>query len=100
MDKPDAAEGNTDRWVYNQDGVPSLAADGGSAVLFCFRTPAGGDLDMDDDKTVAVVYPNATVVYSAALAGTYTGVYGPSGIRQAASDDGSRYWLAGFAGSN
>jgi hypothetical protein len=100
VNKPEGAVGVADQWQYNTDGVPSLSADGASAVLFCFRTMAGDDLAMDADKTVAVVFPNGTVVYSAALSGAYTGVFGPSGIRQAASDDGSRFWLAGMASND
>jgi hypothetical protein len=84
-------------WKFDQDGMPSLAADGSVATFNCFSTAKGDTLGLDGDNVVVVrVAPDATVEYSAPLTVTsFQGTYAASGVRQAITDDGSRYWLSG-----
>lgn len=88
-------------WRFDQDGVPSLAADGSLATFNCFNVAKGSLLGMTGSNVVVVtVAPDATVQYSQPLTASFTGTYGPSGVRQAITDDGSRFWLSGMTGTD
>jgi hypothetical protein len=87
----------SESWQYNTDGLPQLSADGSVAVLPCFDISAGNPMDLNADKTIAIIDGNGIVNYTTALASTYTGVYGPAGMRQAATVNGSNFWMSGVA---
>ena len=95
-----------DLWPYNGDGLPSLSANGAVAMFPCFNIAAGQPMDMGADKLIALAWPNGSVTYSAPLEDTFAGstaiassssysVIGRAGLRQAASVDGSSFWLSG-----
>jgi hypothetical protein len=91
---PDAA---ADTWQYDRDGLPAGSADGALATVICFDLNAGTLMTMDTTKTIASIYYDGTVTYTRALSNTYSGVFGPAGVRQAVTVDGTEYWASGMS---
>ena len=92
-------------WNQDSDGMPSLSVDGKVAVLMCFDTPAGSSLDCSvagnenngicGAKVIAMIRDSGRISYTAAFTNTFQGITATAGLRQVATEDGSRFWLAG-----
>jgi trimeric autotransporter adhesin len=89
--------GTTSLWRYDTDGLPSRSADGAVVVLPCFDIPAGDAMSMTTDKAIAVVAPSGTPAYVRVDVTTYYGSYTPTGFLQAATVDGTAFWLSGMS---
>jgi hypothetical protein len=86
-----------DSWQYDRDGLPAASADGTLATVICFDINAGSAMSMDSAKTIASIYYDGTVTYTNALTNTYLGIFGPAGVRQAVTVDGTEFWTSGLS---
>ena len=98
--------GDTDpAWLYEQEGLPTLSADGGAVTFPCYAQPPGAPLRAFDDKVVAVVEWGG-------YADTSTGFFGfngapnsslPQALRTAASvggvGAGAGFYVGGVGGT-
>ena len=86
-------------WLYDTDGLPSNSADGLLAIAPCFTIPAGAPMRgaLDVAKTISVLRSSGYAT-EAGLVLSYNTSYALGGVRQAATIDGSTYWLAGMGG--
>ena len=92
--------GSTSTWLYDEEGLPQLSADGKSTVVPCYGSTAGNPLSLAATKFAAVVSPDWTVAtYSGgtALGSGQGDADAPNALRTIASPDGATfYW--GVAG--
>ena len=88
-----------ERWLYDTDGLPSNSADGLLAIAPCFTVPVGSYIGagLDRAKTITVMRSSGAAT-EVGLVLAYNSSYSLGGIRQAATVDGSRYWLSGMGG--
>jgi len=87
------------RWFWETEGLPSLSGDGSIGIFPCHTSPVGASPDslLSDAKTIAILRRNGSVDTSIRFAG-FTGMRGSAtGLRQAATVDGSEFWLGGIA---
>jgi hypothetical protein len=95
----DVSPGST-AWGWDATGLPSNSEDGGLVVLPCYDAPVGAPaatlLAAGTRKTLALLGPAGRVA-ARSFAG-FSGARGSaSGLRQAATVDGSGFWVAGVA---
>jgi hypothetical protein len=69
------ALGASRKWLYEQEGLPSLSMDGRSVVLPCYSTAVGNALALSDYKTVAIVWADGQVDTSTFTPSVF---YGPT----------------------
>jgi hypothetical protein len=86
--------------VYDNDGLISVSADGRLVSLPCFDIGAGQAISLYANKTVATLSYTGAVAFSAPIVGTFEGSYvevgyDVTGVRQAATVNGSGFWLTG-----
>ena len=98
-----AGSGN---WIYDHDGFPSNSENRLLAVTICYNEAPGtaaslvGPGGIDPGKTISILTWTGAVSYSLPIYGlAYGGVVFEAGVRQAATVDGSAYWVAGEATS-
>ena len=89
-----------DEWTYDTDGLPSNSEDGFLAVAPCYTIPVGANMEtaLNNPKVISVF--QQTGVSETALLLSYNESYASGGIRQAATVDGSTYWLSGMGSSD
>ena len=91
-------------WFWDTEGLPSNSDDGQLLVLPCHNVRVGAGSSstsgtLSEAHSLAVLRPNGTIeVIPFAGFGGHRG--SATGLRQAATLDGSGFWLAGAASSN
>ena len=88
-----------EEWLYDTDGLPSNSADGLLAIAPCFTVPVGSPMRgaLDVAKTIAKL-PSSGYATEVGLVLAYNASYASGGVRQAATVDGTTFWLAGMGG--
>ena len=93
--------GSTTSWLYDQEGIPTLSADGTFLVFPCYATAAGAQLTAGVNKVAGIVYYTAGVDTSTFVGPSNSGfmldgVGGstavPHALRSIASDGVSLWW--------
>ena len=93
-------------WIYDHDGLPSNSENQLLALTICYNEAPGtvasliGPGGVDPGKTIVTLAWTGAVTVSAPIYSLdYGGVVFESGLRQAATVDGSAFWVAGEATS-
>ena len=91
-------------WTYDHDGFPANSENRNLAFTVCYNEAPGttvsllGPYGVDVGKTIAVMDWTGAITFSAPILGFATGGSAfESGIRQAATVDGTAYWVVGEA---
>jgi hypothetical protein len=88
-------------WLYDTDGLVSLSADGRLLSLPCYAIDEGAPMSIGVNKTVVTFSYTGDIAFSAPIQETYgdpeDGPYSITGMRQAATVNGSGFWLSGEA---